>query len=163
LSEYKVTKVNLVQEDEAVLEDDGEDIDQEVAESEKDSQSPKKKAESPYWDQRPEPPVGEDGQVILFGETEKPKHQLPQRPAPPKAFGAKVKAEQQNLFSEKKPAPEQSGQHQKNESKTEEKLAEDTSGEVSDEEREKATLHRKEGANNDDKSFNVGETIEFEI
>jgi hypothetical protein len=151
-----VTKVNVVQDEEVGLEEVDEDSDQEAAESE-DSQSPKKKIESPFQQQRPEPTVGEDGQVDLFREESKPKQQLPQRrAATPKAFGAKIKAEQQSLFGEKSREQQQSGQDQKNESENE--------GEVKRGDKDLAS--GKESRNSlkkDDKSFNVGETIEFEL
>jgi topoisomerase IV subunit A len=154
LSDFKVTKVTLVQDEEAGVGEAGEDNeDDEVAESEKDSQSPKKKVESPFPQQRPEPPVGDDGQVILFAPPEKPKNQLqnPQRPAP------KRKAEQQSLFGES-PQPE-SNREQKSESEAGDEI-EQGSGSTSG---ETEALESKNGMKNDDKSFNVGETIEFEL
>lgn len=158
LSEHKVTKITLVEDEEAAPEVDGELNEFEVAESEKDSQSPKKKIESPYWEQRPELPVGEDGQVVLFGEPEKPKQQPPQQRQAPRP---KLKAEQQNLFSEKKDEPVDQRQKSESEAKTE--VGDQESGNVSDSKREKGPVQRGDGVNNDDKSFNVGETIEFEI
>ena len=109
----------------------------------------KKKIESSFPQQKPEPPVGEDGQVILFAEPEKPKHQPPQRPAPKR----KVKAEQQNLFGEN-PQENQSGQKKENEEVESENLPDlgkKTQGDAN------------ENVNNSGKSFNVGETIEFEL
>lgn len=154
LSEYKVTKVNLVQDEEPAFQEAGEDVDEEVTESQNDSQSPKKKIESNFPEQRPEPPVGEDGQVILFGEPEKPKHQLPQRPAPK----PKVKAEQQNLFGQN-PNPE-SGHGQKSESETQNEINEaDSVPDLGQEIPKDAGNSVKD----DGKSFNVGETIEFDI
>lgn len=160
LSEYKVTKVNLVQDEEVGLGEVDEDNEQEVAESEKDSQSPKKKIKPPLQEQRPEPPVGEDGQVILFAEREKPKHQLPQRPAP----RPKVKADQQNLFGEKTPGQQEIGWDQKNESETQdEKQGEIEQSEAINEDDTQRPKANGQGLSKDDKSFNAGETIEFEL
>jgi topoisomerase-4 subunit A len=151
LSEHKVTKVTLVQDDEPGYEEPGEDIDGEAAESDDDSRSPKKKVDFPQ--QRPEPEVGEDGQAILFGEPEKPKHQLQQRPAPRR----KVKVEQQSLFGENQPG--------------ESEVAEKDAGEKGNEEEPKVNDQTEMGQSapagsnrkGDDRSFNVGETIEFEL
>ena len=154
LSEYKVTKVTLVQDDEPGYEEPGEENEEEVAESEKDSQSPKKKAEAIFPKQTPEPQVGEDGQAILFAEPEKPKHQLPPRPAPKR----KVKAEQQNLFGES-PAGQESSQGPKGESEAEKDIDGDDSPDLGPSEARNGASDGK----NDGKSFNVGETIEFEI
>jgi topoisomerase-4 subunit A len=155
LSEHKVTKVSLVQDEETTPEDVAEDNDQEVTESEDDSQSPKKKVEASFPQQSPEPTVGEDGQVDLFREEPKPKHQLPPKPAQK----AKVKAEQQNLFGEKKSAPENSGL-QKNASKTadEIKAEKEIAAKKLQDEGKEAKPRKK-----DDRSFNVGETIEFDL
>jgi topoisomerase IV subunit A len=89
LSEYKVTKANLVQDEESSQEGTDDDGDAEVTESEKDSQSPKKKLETSA--------VEEDGQVNLFGLPEKPKQSQQQKIQPK----PKIKVEQQNLFGEK--------------------------------------------------------------
>jgi hypothetical protein len=147
-----VTKVTLVQEEEAGFEEVGEDNEEEVAESQKDSQSPKKKIESPFPGQKPEPPIREQGQVGLFAEPEKPKSQLPspQRPAP------RRKAEQQSLFGEN-PGQENS-REQENESEAQSELGTENLNSEPLERR-----NTKNGMKNDDKSFNVGETIEFEL
>lgn len=157
LSEHKVTKVSLVQDDEPGYEEPGEDTDEEVAESQVDSQSPKKKIEASFPKQSPEPPVGEDGQAILFAEPEKPKHQLQPRPAPK----PKIKAEQQNLFgqnqqNDQNPQNQQSGPEQKSESEVDNREDIPILGQ------EKTEKHP-ENVKNDGKSFNVGETIEFEL
>jgi topoisomerase IV subunit A len=89
LSEFKVTKVTLVEDEESGQQEADEDSDSEATESEKDSQSPKKKLETTT--------VEEDGQVNLFGLKEKPKQEAQQKPQ----RNQKVKAEQQNLFGEK--------------------------------------------------------------
>ena len=83
LSEHKVTKVKLAQDDSS--EDEAASDDEEMTGS-KDPQSSKKKLET-----GPEPVSGE-GQASLFGESQKP----PQRQAPKR----KVKAGQQNLFED---------------------------------------------------------------
>ena len=157
LSEFKVTKVALVQDDEPAYEEPGEENDDEVAESQDDSQSPKKKVESSFPRQIPEPQVGEDGQAILFGEPEKPKHQLSPRPAPKR----KVQAEQQDLFG-KSQNQQKSGGEQKSEGENEgesqivEKAGNPELGQEMPENGQK-------DSKNDGKSFNVGETIEFEL
>jgi topoisomerase-4 subunit A len=163
LSEFKVSKVTLIQEEETGLEEGDEENELiEAAESE-DSQSPKKKLE-------PEPTVEEDGQVSLFGEPEKPKvpsHQQNQNQSQPRP---KVQVEQQNLFGEKtaqSQSPSQNhdqsqsqnqnpAQSSQNESSEEEEVAEPQSG----------TLLQNDvpaKKDDDDKSFNVGETIEFKM
>lgn len=154
LSEYKVTKVNLVQDEEPAFEEASDEADEEATESD-DSQSSKKKIESAFPPQSPEPPVGEDGQAALFAEPEKPKHQLPQRPAPK----PKIKVEQQNLFG-------QSPQHES--SQRPENESEEEQSEIS--EPRPVPILGQTGSKSDpgsgkddDKSFNVGETIEFDI
>ena len=157
LSEYKVTKVTLVQDDEPGYEEPGEDQEEEVAESQKDSQSPKKKI-SPFVRQEPEPQVGEAGQAILFAEPERPKHQVHPRPAPQR----KIKVEQQDLFGQGAPGQESSGS-QKGESdqKSEEKaVSADENSPVLGNSGPKGS---DEPPDDDGKSFNVGETIEFKL
>ena len=153
LSEFKVTKVTLVQDDEPGYEEPGQDLEEEVAESD-DSQSPKKKIESSFPQQRPEPQVGEDGQAILFAEAERPKHQLQPRPAP----RAKVKAEQQNLFGES-PQDQKSSNGQQSESETQSEVVENHSPNLG----ENGPKRDGGGSENGGTSFNVGETIEFEL
>jgi topoisomerase-4 subunit A len=142
LSEYKVTKVNLVQDEESSLQE-GED-DEEVTESE-DSQSPKKKAE-------PDPNQWlEDGeQAKLFAPPEKPKQQAPPRPAPK----PKIKAEQQNLFGGQAQNPSQKNQSESGEEEGKEEV---------DKGIKQRAVSGTEKRDSDDKSFNVGETIEFDI
>ena len=160
LSEYKVTKVTLVQDDEPGYEEPGEGQDDEVTESQKDSQSPKKKIDAPFPPQRREGPVGEDGQAILFAEAEKPKHQLPPRQAPkPKAFGTKVKGEQQNLFGENPQHKE--SREQKSESETQNEAVV-RSADFPDLGKQGPKSPAEE-QKNEGTSFNVGETIEFEL
>jgi len=134
LSEFKVTKVSLVEE--AEVEEEEDTAANEVTESDDDSQSPKKKVEPV----QPEPKttVEDDGQVTLFAEPPKPKiqsHQQSQSQPKPK-----VKVEQQNLFGSK-------SESQQSESKKESE--------------KEITNPEKNGT--DGKSFNVGETIEFDL
>ncbi|HEY3429246.1 MAG TPA: hypothetical protein VGK39_01135, partial [Cyclobacteriaceae bacterium] len=93
LSQHKVTKVMLTEEQEDTGLEEGDDDNElvEAAETGKGSQSSKKK------EQEGEPAViEEDGQAALFAAPEKPKGQQ-QKAAPQKP---KVKAEQSNLFGE---------------------------------------------------------------
>ncbi|HYC86189.1 MAG TPA: hypothetical protein VEB86_13245, partial [Chryseosolibacter sp.] len=142
LSEYKITKVNLVQDEDSGLEEGDEDNEVvEVTESE-DSQSPKKK-----WETDPEPEqVEDDGQVSLFAPPEKPKHQLQPRQAPK----PKIKAEQQSLFGEKPGQPE--SQSEKNETE-----AETNGPEI------KPPDQVNGGTDGKSREFNVGDTIELDI
>lgn len=149
LSEHKVTSVTLLQEEEPAYEEPGEDIEEQVAESEKDAQPPKKK----IWPSEPQPPVEADGQVGLF-RTEKPKQPQPGRETPAIRAAEKVKAEQQSLF----------GESESNFSK------EKNGREAGEEKDQEITPGKKQGevdqtgkGPGDDKSFNVGETIEFEL
>jgi topoisomerase-4 subunit A len=156
LSEYKVTKVNLVQDEETGLEEGDEDNELvEAAESEKDSQSPKKKEE-------PGPNQWlEDGeQAILFAAPEKPRQQSQPRPEPK----PKVKVEQQNLFGGESKKPNQS--QSQNESGEEEDSGEEEidQGQEADNEIQKPQRPEpKPKPKDDDKSFGVGETIEFDL
>lgn len=157
LSEYKVTKVTLVQDDEPGYEEPGEEQEEEVAESQKDSQPPKKKI-SPPLRQEPEPQVGEDGQSLLFREPEKPKHQVHPRPAPQR----KIKVEQQDLFGQSTAGQESSGgQKGQGDQKSEEKaVSADKNNPVLG---EAAPNGSGPPPGDDGKSFNVGETIEFKL
>lgn len=153
LSEYKVTKVTLVQDDEPGYEEPGEDSEEEAAESDKDSQSQKKKVNESFPQQTPEPQVGEDGQAVLFAEPEKTK-QLPRREAPKR----KVKVEQQNLFSQSQ-SPKEGEPQSKNESKEQEINTEKIVPNLGyDAKQDTAGKGKSDG-----KSFNVGETIEFDL
>jgi topoisomerase IV subunit A len=138
LSEYKITKVSLLQDEEPAVEEEDAAI-EEATESDDDSQSPKKKVEPPTT-------IEEDGQVALFGEAPKPKipsHQQKTQPKP------KVKAEQQSLFGanlQKEPSQQKSQtpqDQQKNESEEE--------------------VKGDEGKDKDGGTFNVGDTIEFDL
>ncbi len=150
LSEFKVTRVTLEQDDEPGYEEPvDENDDEEVTEPETGSQSPKKKIESDFPKQTPEPEVEENGQAVLFAPPEKPKHQLPPRPAPKR----KVQPEQQSLFGQ---SPEKAkSSQQKNESEGEEKIV---SNELPNEQ-----PSGENDSKSNDKSFGVGETIEFEL
>lgn len=146
LSEFKVTKVTLVQDEEPAYEEpvaEGE----ETTESDEDSQSSKKKIGESLPRQEPEQPVDEDGQVSLFAQPEKPNHQNVQQQK--QAQRSKVKVEQQSLFGESQGSQER----EKSES------GEET-------EKVDASNSRPTQSNGDaggGKSFNVGETIELEI
>jgi topoisomerase IV subunit A len=133
LSEYKVTKVALVEEDEPATEE--EEPVNEATESEGDSQSSKKKVEPAQSQPEPKTTIEDDGQISFF-ESQKPK--LPQNQPGTAEQKPKVKAEQQSLFgsqSQQKESPNQ----QKNENKEE------------------------VDPKDDDKSFGVGTTIEFDV
>jgi topoisomerase-4 subunit A len=162
LSEYKVSKVSLVEDEEenGFEEGDEDNALAQAAETEKGSQSPKKK-----WETEPEPTVEEDGQVNLFEEPEKPKvpsHQQSQSPPRPK-----VQVEQQNLFGEKAQAQNQNQsqnpkQNQSEKSNEEEALEDnDVINKTQDE--GEGDKNPKPSPGKDDKSFNVGETIEFDL
>ncbi len=157
LSEYKVSKAVLVQDEETGLEEGDEENDLiEATETESGSQSQKKK-----WETDPET-IEDDGQVNLFAVPEKPK--LPtgrdqQRPEPK----LKVKVEQQALFGAEQKRDEtnlsqsqlqnqkqsQSPNQNQSESEGEEALEDNGSGD--------------EPKKDNGKSFGVGETIEFDI
>lgn len=132
LSEYKVSKVSLLQEDEPAPEED-ETTNDEVTESNDDSQSPKKKIDPPTT-------IEEDGQVAFFSEV-KPKDNQHVEPK------QKGKVEQQSLFggsgeSQQKDQSQTGSKKERLENEAEKK-------EIKDED--------------DDKSFNVGDTIEFDL
>jgi topoisomerase-4 subunit A len=139
LSEYKVTKVTLVEEEEPPAE---EEPVIEATESDDDSQSSKKKVEATQPDQpEPKTTIEDDGQISFFGETAKPKVPGQQGTAQQKA---KIKAEQQSLFGNQGQQKEKPAQNpEKKESKEEVKPKEKDKGE--------------------DKSFGVGTTIEFDL
>jgi topoisomerase-4 subunit A len=134
LSQFKVTKVSLVEEEESGPEEGDTDSEQEASETEKDSQALKKK-EQP--DQQPEQNQWHEKgeQASLFEAPPKPK-QVPEKPSQQKT---KVKAEQQSLFGE-------SPQSEKGEKELPESLK--LSGSSTEE---------------SGKEFGVGETIEFDI
>src|SRR5688572_23376319 len=102
LSQYKVTKVSLVQDEEAGPEEETES-DVEASETEKDSQALKKKEQEQQpdpnqWIEKGEPAsrnLTEGRQANLFAAPPKPQQQAQQKPNQPKP---KVKVEQQSLF-----------------------------------------------------------------
>ncbi len=154
LSEYKVTKVNLVQDEDTGLASE-EDESQEVTESDEDSQSPKKKALETI--QPADNKWLEDGeQANLFAAPEKPKYQVQQRPEPK----PKIKVEQQNLFGERR--SEKSDETPIEESQ---KAAGPEVTEGAERERQEVTPKPRPEPKPKDggKSFGVGETIEFDI
>jgi topoisomerase IV subunit A len=112
LSEYKVTKVTLVEEDEPMAEEEEPAV--EVTDSDDDSQSPKKKVEPEQ--REPKTTIEEDGQIGFFGEVQKQKLQQNQQGTAQQK--PKVKAEQQSLFGSQSQQKENPGP-QKNESKEE--------------------------------------------
>ncbi len=141
LSEFKVTKVALVQDEEPATE---EEVPEEVIESEEEIQSPKKKVEEAKF--QPPTTIEEDGQVALFGGPPIPKvpsHQQSQSPQK-----RKVKVEQQSLFGA---VPKQSPESQPQKKESEKEVA----GNNDTDEKGKDPRGGK--------SFNVGETIEFDI
>lgn len=121
LSQYKVTKVTLVQDqDESVPEAPDESDGDESAAGPSGDQA--KKKDQPAQD--PNQWIGEGDQASLFAPPEQRKYQEQQKSQPK----PKVQVEQQNLFNEK----------QNEKSKEEEKVK-------------------------DEKSFGVGDTIEFDL
>lgn len=142
LSEFKVTKVNLVQDEDTGLEEGDEGNELVDADSEKDSEPQKKK-----WETDPAT-IGEDGQVSLFAAPEKPKHQVQQKPEPK----PKIKAEQQNLFGEKP----QRGETKSGEEEEERLKKEAESGKLD-------VPSTPKDDKDHGKSFGVGETIEFDL
>lgn len=142
LSEHKITKVNLVQEDEPAFEEETEAEENETTDTD---QSSKKKIEPPTI-------IEEGGQVSFFGgpvqnqvnPKQAPSHQQKSEP------GKKIKVEQQDLFGgESKKSQESSSQ--KSEGSEKGKDSKD-----SEEEKIK-------GKSSEDKSFGVGDTIEFDL
>lgn len=109
LSEFKVTKVTLLEEEDPAVEEESAT---EATESEDDSQSPKKKAESS------EPPatIEDDGQVALFSQPKQSPEQSAQSQLQQKA---KLKVEQQSLFGQSQPkqqsAPEKNASEEEKE------------------------------------------------
>jgi topoisomerase IV subunit A len=96
LSQFKVSKVSLTEEQEDTGLEQGDDDNDLIETIEPDSHRGLKKKES-FDKAQDEPPVGEDGQASLFAPPEKPRHQV-QKASPKKP---KVKVEQQNLFGER--------------------------------------------------------------
>jgi topoisomerase-4 subunit A len=148
LSQFKVSAVKLVQEQEETGLEEGDDDNEllEVAESEKDSQSLKKKEPesqpSGQW-------IDEGEQASLFGEAEKPapnqapSHQQKSQPS------KKIKVEQANLFESKPPKKQ-------NESEEEQEVNERLTGVGS-------LRGRDADDDKEDLSFGVGETVELDL
>ncbi|MEI9921852.1 MAG: DNA gyrase/topoisomerase IV subunit A [Bacteroidota bacterium] len=93
LSQFKVTKVTPVQEEDSGLEegdDDNELVDTKATETGKGSPSPKKKYSTPEEDPEPQPPAKQEE---LFGEPEAPGGKQQERPK-------KVQVKQENLFGD---------------------------------------------------------------
>ncbi len=147
LSQFKVTKVTVTQEpEEANPDDDEEGNEAEVTESEKDSQSPKKKEPESQWTS-PEEQV----KVNLFAEQEKPK--LPSEQNPQSQPRQKVQAEQQNLFGEKAESPKQQRQSHRQKSPSQrEKESKAVEG-----------LKKDDSTTTGGKAFGVGETIDLDL
>jgi topoisomerase IV subunit A len=143
LSQFKVTKVSLVQDEEAGPEAEVTESDVEASETEKDSQSLKKKEEPAQPD--PNQWLEKGDQASLFAEPPKPQQQVQQKPSQPRQ---KVKAEQQSLFGES-PQSEKS-KDKKNEVEHPDALSEH----LTDAEKPNKETGRE---------FGVGETIELEI
>ncbi len=143
LSEHRVAKVALVQDEEPAAEDEPEE---EVTDTEEDVQSPKKNVDEEKF--QPPTTVADDGQVELFGGAPKPKAQSQQsQQAKPK-----VKVEQQSLFgalpksqeSQNREQPEKKESDKANEEKVDRPETDSSSG-------------------NGSKSFSAGDTVEFDI
>ncbi len=153
LSEHRVSKVALVQDDEPEYEGPKADGEEEATESEMDSQSSKKKTGTSFPAESPEPAFDEDGQASLFAEAQKPR-QLGEE----KSQKSQGKVEQQSLFGETTASSQV---------KVEIKVEE------SEDKQEKVTSDGKapggrsedtgEGVSRDDESFNVGDTIELKL
>ena len=155
LSTHKVSNVSLVAEaDEA---SDGQDDGGEEAtqKGSPDSNAVKKKeSEAPdhnAW-------IADGDQASLFAEPKKPSHQVQQKSPPRK----KVNVEQQNLFGESQLQKDESDKEKDKKAGHGEAVAvNDISTEVPDEGTADDLIRaRKE---HEDKSFGVGETIEFDI
>ncbi len=141
ISEYKVTKVSLVQDEDTGLEEgdeDNENVDSTKVTESEDSQSPKKKLET-----SPSQWLEEGEQAQLFAAPEKPKHQLPPKPEPK----PKIKVEQQNLFG---------GQQSENQKSN----SEENEEEIKPADKPKRPEPKPK---DNDKSFGVGDTIEFDL
>lgn len=143
LSQEKVSKVTLVQEEETGLEEGDEE--NELVETTDADQSSKKK-EQPDQNQW----IDEGEQANLFGEPAKPdpkeapSHQQKSEPT------RKVKAEQQDLFGETQSHERPSQQSPENQQSQPPKRESESSGE--------AEIKTESG-----KSFGVGDTIEFDL
>ncbi|WP_276373880.1 DNA gyrase/topoisomerase IV subunit A [Chryseolinea sp. H1M3-3] len=140
LSQFKITKATLVQEEETGPEVAESDSDEETSETEKESQASKKKEhpsqpQESQWHEKGE-------QASLFGEIPRPQQATQQKPSQ-----AKPKVKQQSLFGE---SPQSE--------KSEEAVANDRKN-VSEGVKPLDKTDKKE----DGKEFGVGSTIELEI
>lgn len=144
LSEFKVTKVSLVQEDEPAFEQDTDADDSETTDTD---QSSKKKIDPPTI-------IEESGQVSFFGSPGQNPANARQAPSYQQKVepGKKVKVEQQDLFGDQSQSNQEDA-FQKNESGEDRQKRK--TGEDSEEEKVDKTSA--------DKSFGVGDTIEFDL
>jgi topoisomerase-4 subunit A len=140
LSQFKVVKVNLVQEDDAGPVEEGiADIESEASESEKETLSPKKKELQHQPNPREQPEKGE--QTSLFENTQNQRQQPPRKE---EAKGRKAQPVQQSLFPE-------SNQSEKSKK------------EIARKEREGPEFNPSANKIESGREFGVGETIELEI
>ena len=140
LSQFKVVKVNLVQEDDAGPVEEGiADIESEASESEKETLSPKKKELQHQPNPREQPEKGE--QTSLFENTQNQRQQPPRKE---QAKGRKAQPVQQSLFPE-------SNQSEKSKK------------EIARKEREGREFNPSANKIESGREFGVGETIELEI
>lgn len=150
LSEFKVTKVSLVQEEEPAFEETPEADENETTDTD---QSSKKKIDPPTI-------IEEGGQVSFFGAPVENQVNPKQAPSHQQKgeLTKKVKVEQQDLFGgESKTSKESSGQ--KSESSEEGQNGKDRE----ESEEEKIANQSSNNKPSDDKSFGVGDTIEFDL
>jgi topoisomerase IV subunit A len=170
LSEYKVTKVSLIQDPDEGEPEEGEE-EKEATESENDSQSSKKKFE-------PSPAaVEEDGQANLFKLPEKPSQSQQGQQNQQQSPRPKVQVEQQSLFGESPKSSQQKSQSQnpsqnqnpsqsqqrEKESEEEVKLDSPEVAKSENPEVKKADDSKTGGKQNDGRVLGVGETIELDI
>lgn len=148
LSEDKVTKVSLVQQEDDSGTGEGEDNETAAVTESEDAQSPKKKLGT-----EPEPAVEEDGQVSLFGA---PKIDPSLQQSQPRQ---KVQVEQQSLFGA---APSQSQNPSQSQPQSP-KQSPSPSQKAQPSESESDGEEGKKEVKPDDKSFGVGDTIEFDV
>jgi len=159
LTQYKVSKVSLLEDQEETGPERGDDDGADVAADKNTTDSDRIKKKS---HETPDPNqwIEEGDQARLFAEPEKPKHQVQQKSQP----RPKVKVEQQNLFDESQKS--QSGSEV-----GEEKEVDDVGAEQHDSLEGNKVTSSDSAVMDDvrpddkpsDKSFGVGETIEFDI
>ncbi len=140
LSQFKVIKVNLVQEDDAGPVAEGvADIESEASESEKEGLSPKKKELQDQPNPTEQPEKGE--QTSLFENTQSQRHQHPKKE---QAKSQKAQPVQQSLFPENN-------------------QSEKSKKEIARNKREGRELDPSSNKIESGREFGVGETIELEI